>query len=251
MAKSRKNSCKGSISDRCPGTMNSACVDYDSDIYLENTSLDPDDCNTVEDLIEDIIVAVDQNTQDLNFEDFGCCLEYEASDEERGLTLKDVLSAHESKICELLDGNVGEGSGGNCEGGCGDTDPCSDNYVGAILQSNSSVTSQIVMNNMDWVISNNSSLSFKANKIGTYEVILEFVESSNVLQNQNATIGIAVDNTNPEPGIFTQTTISPRHPKTVHFFTKLIPNGVVKVAYKTNVGTYRLDYIKMIVKKVK
>lgn len=248
----KKNSCKTKISNKCGAPMSSSCVDYDSDIYRDNTTLDTEDCNTVTDVLEDLTTGLESVEDQLDFSSFGCCIEYDPADTEKGLTIKDIVKTQEALICDLqqqideIKDPEGDDKDCGCDDGCGKDNCCN------ILKSNDSLSSTIVINNDSWVNSQSGSLAYKAKEIGTYEITLEFVETSSVASTSSALLGISLDGLTPESNLFSQVTISPRHPKTVVFITKMITNTTVRVAYKRVGSTnYNIEYMKMIVKKVK
>lgn len=245
--------CKTKLSDKCGSTVSSSCVDYVGDLYPTNTSLDPDDCNTVTDIIEDIINIVDQHTEDLDFSDFGDCLDYEASDEERGITLKDVLSKHEEKICDheeriqkLEEGCSGSSDCKSCEDGCEETTGCCN-----ILKQYDSLSQELLINQNAWTNSTNNSLTYKASKTGTYKIVVEIAETSSVLTNQNAFIGISLNGFDPLNDLYSQCKISHKHTKTLNFITKMKFNDTLRLSYKKGTTDYSLEYVKMFVEKVK
>lgn len=251
---SNKKSCKTKLSDKCAPMQSSDCVDYVGELYPSNTSLDPDDCNTVTDVIEDIINILDQHTDTLDFSDFGCCIEYEVSNEEDGLTLKDVLSTHETMLCDheeritkLENGEANPNINCNsCDEGCDETDGCC-----TILKLNDTLSQVLSIDQVNWVKSSNSALNYKADKSGTYKIVLELVETSSVLSNQQAFIGISLNGLDPDNDLYSQVKLTPIHPKTINFIVKMKINDTLRVAYKRGTTAYELEYIKMIVEKVK
>lgn len=242
-----KKGCQSSYSDRCDVTVSTDCVDYQG-FLRENTSIDEKDCYTLTDVIEDLTLAVDQLEEELDFSDFeSCCIDFEPSDSDKGLTVKDVISTLSSVVCEYI--QKGEKvKDDDC--GCNKCDDgCEENSCCVILKKFESNTSVINITSNSWV--KNNTLSYKADKEGTYEVILELVEDIETTNTNKALIGISLDSFDPENSIFSQVTISPRHPKTIHFITKMIPTSTVRVAFKKTDNNYKLEYVKMIVKKIK
>lgn len=247
--------CRQKFSDTCMSRTTTDCVDYVGDLYPVNTSLDADDCNTATDIIEDIINILDQHTEALDFSEFGCCLEYEASNEEDGVTIKDVIRAHESMLCDHEDRisklEKGESSSScsdckDCGEGCDDTDGCC-----TILKYYDSYTQPLAINQINWLNSTNSALQYKANKGGVYKITLELAETTSVLPNQQAFIGISLNGLEPDSDLYSQAKLAIRYPKTITFISKMKVNDTVRVAYKRGTTNYELEYVKMFVEKVK
>lgn len=241
--------CKPTLSDRCLATMNAKCVDYEG-LLRENSTLDEDDCINVEEVIDDIIIAVDQNTDDLNFTEFGCCIEYEASDTDRGVTLKDVVGTHESMLCDIvkrLDGEEVQECQTSCEDSCED-DNCCD-----ILKKFDSLSSQISVVSSNWVNSTTQELQYKATKKGTYKFTFELgVNVSSAAMSFYA--GLSLNGLTPESSLFSQVLVNSSNSNTVTFITKMATNDVARFASKIVSGspyTFILDYVKIIVEKVK
>lgn len=240
--------CKPKLSDRCLNPMNAVCVDYDG-ILLETTTLDPDDCNTVEDVIEDVINQVDENTSDLDFTEFESCLEIEASDEDRGVTIKDVISVHDTEICDLKEQleNLRNPDETECETGCceEENDCCS------ILKKYDSVIGEVESKADAWEDTTQDALMYKALKMGTYKFTFEFGINSAMLTTQTTFAGISMNGFDPGANAFEQTLITTYNSNTVVFIKKLLVNDVVRLSLKRNGSTYIFDAIKMIVEKVK
>lgn len=240
--------CKPTLSDRCLATMNAKCVDYEG-ILRENSTLDEDGCINVEEVIEDIIVAVDQNTEDLDFTEFGCCLEYEVSDTDRGLTLKDVVETHESLLCDIvkkIDGEQTEEGHNNCgENNCEDDNCCE------ILKKFDSLSSPLTITSKNWTNNNSTELQYKATKRGTYKFTFELGinTSSSAL---SFTAGLSLNGLTPESSLFSQVVVNSQNSNTVTFISKMSTNDTARFATKTVSGVpYLLDYVKVIVEKIK
>lgn len=240
--------CKPTLSDRCLATMNAKCVDYEG-ILRENSTLDEDGCINVEEVIEDIIVAVDQNTEDLNFTEFGCCLEYEVSDTDRGLTLKDVASTHESMLCDIVKRLDGE----EVQEGCTKygEDRCEDDNCCEILKKFDSLTTPYTVNSADWKNNTSTELQYKATKRGTYKFTFELGinTSSSAL---SFTAGLSLNGLTPESSLFSQVVVNSQNSNTVTFISKMSTNDTARFATKSISGAaYILDYVKVIVEKIK
>lgn len=243
--------CKSKFNNTCIELISSDCVDYNSDIYRENTTLDKDDCNTVTDVLEDLTLGLEEVEKQLDFSGFGCCIDYEAEDSEKGLTIKDIVSTHEGLLCEY-DARLEKLEKGESNGDCGcKKDDCNDDDCCNILKKHDSYSTALTISNTNWVKSTNSSLEYKATKGGVYEIILEFVEDIETESYNEAGLGISLNGFDPNNNLFEQVKISPRHTKTVVFVVNMKLNDVARVAYKKLNDNYKLEYIKMIVKKVK
>lgn len=247
--------CKSKLSDNCMTRTTTDCTDYVGDLYPVNTSLDADDCNTATDIIEDLINILDQHTEDLDFSDFGCCIEYEASDEDKGVTIKDVISTHESMLCDHED-RISKLEGGDTSGWCGCNKECNegcDDSDGCctIMKSYDSYTQPLAINQVNWINSPNSALQYKANKGGLYKITFEFAETDSILPNQQAFIGISLNGLTPDNDLYSQTKVGVRYPKTVTFISKMKINDTVRFSYKRGTTNYELEYVKMFVEKVK
>lgn len=240
--------CKPTLSDRCLATMNAKCVDYEG-ILRENSTLEEDDCINVEEVIEDIIIAVDQNTADLNFTEFGCCIEYEVSDTDRGLTLKDVVGTHESMLCDIVKRLDGEQVEEGCNK-CGE-DNCEDDNCCETLKKFDSLSSPLTISSSNWTNNNSTELQYKATKSGTYKFTFELGinTSSSAL---SFTAGLSLNGFAPESSLFSQVVVNSSNSNTVTFISKMSTNDTARFATKAISGvTYLLDYVKVIVEKIK
>ena len=105
MSKKKKSNrnCKLDLSDGCFSRNSAKCVDYEG-ILSEYSELDPEsNCLDVEEVIEDLSNIVDDIKDAIDVSEQGCCITYTPSNEEVGLVIKDVTSAHEGMICDLVD----------------------------------------------------------------------------------------------------------------------------------------------------
>ena len=242
------NKCKPKLSDRCLTPMNAACVDYDG-ILLETTTLDPDDCNTVEDVIEDITNQVDENTTDLNFTEFESCLTVEASDEDRGVTIKDVISVHDITLCNIQEQleNLRNPDEPECQSECCDDDEgcCS------ILKKYDALSSNLTSNQDNWTPTTVDELKYKASKIGTYKFTFELGISPTMLTTQTTYVGLSLNGLDPESNLFEQVLVTAYNNNTVTFVKKMLTNDTARFATKGNGSAFLFNYVKMVVEKVK
>lgn len=240
--------CKPTLSDRCLTPMNAVCVDYDG-ILLSNTTLDADDCNTVEDVIEDIVSQVDENTSDINFSGYDGCLEIEPVSVERGITIKDVVNAHDSEICNLKTQleDLRNPDEPECESECCDDDGgcCS------ILKKYDAYSAEYVIDQEDWTPSNAVELQYKASKIGTYKFTFELGISMENDPRTSAMVGLSLNGLNPLSNLFEQTTTSFYNANTYIFIKKMLTNDVARFTTKKVSTDFPLEWVKMIVEKVK
>src|SRR5699024_9009334 len=91
--------CKLSIKNTCFSRTNAKCVDYDGCIQ-EYSTLDKEKCYNSEDIICELGNLVDEINNSIDVSSLGCCMTYTADDEEKGLLIKEVLSAHEGMLCD-------------------------------------------------------------------------------------------------------------------------------------------------------
>jgi hypothetical protein len=228
--------------------MNSVCVDYDG-ILLENTTLDAEECNTVEDVIEDLVNQVDQNTAELTFGQYESCLEIEPSNVERGLTARDILTAHESEICTLKQQfeDLRNPDEPECESECCDDDEgcCS------ILKKYDAYSTEYIINQEEWTPSNAVELQYKASKIGTYKFTFELGISMENDPGTSAMVGLSLNGLDPLSNLFEQTTTSFYNANTYIFIKKMLTNDVARFTTKKVSTDFPLEWVKMIVEKVK
>ena len=241
------NRCKPKLSDRCGSPINLKCTDYEG-MLLSNTTLDEDDCITGEGIIEDIINQVDENTEDLDFVKFASCLEIDPSDSDRGLTIADVISAHDSEICRLK-GVLEDFSNPDepCEDDC-----CEDDGCCQILKKFDAYTSPIVTaDGSDWNITTTSNLMYKATKTGTYKFTFELGCSDTNLATSTMNAGLSLNSFSPGSSLFEQVEVSGVDNITITFIKKMIPNDEARFANMIGTGIFTLDYVKMVVEKVR
>lgn len=219
------------------------CTEYFG-ILPTNTDLDVDGCHSGLDIIEDIINILDNIQDEIDLKDFGCCIEYEPSDKEEGLTLRDILETHEGAICELKE-EIDKCCNGNTDrddsDDCYKEMPCENGLVYY-----SSETTQAIINSSTWSNVSTYNLKYKTQIKGVYKVTLEVYTDVNPYD-----IGVSIDGVNPDNGIFSSVSISPNtSPATVTFILDL--NKAVNIVpyFKSGANT-AINSIKMIVEKVK
>jgi len=241
--------CKPELSDRCFPTINARCVDYEG-ILRENSTLDEDDCLNVEEVIEDLTVAIDQTTEDLNFSEFGCCLEYEVSDSDRGLTLKDVVGAHESLLCDIVKRLDGEEVPENCNN-CGEEN-CEDDTCCEILKKFDAYSTTLNVTTTDWLNSTATELQYKATKTGTYKFTFELGINASNQTTATFNVGLSLNGFAPLTSLFSQVLVTTYNSNTVTFVVKMQTNDIARFSTKKQTeATYVLNYVKMIVEKIK
>lgn len=260
MSKRKKSSrsCKLDLSDSCFSRISAKCVDYEGTLS-EYSELDPEsNCLDIEEVIEDLSNIVDDIKDAIDVSELGCCLTYTPSDEEKGLVIKDVVSAHEGLICELLDdvAELKENCGGNsnCSNGvdeCGNPIDCCD-----ILKKYAFSTQIVFLPDSGvWVDSMtfvSSDLFYKLEKKGVYKVNVEVEYSTESV----IKVGLSVNNNIPQPNPFAFTTLSTSNPVVQqHSNTTFIYDGIkgdmltLKFA-RTNTDS-EIVQVKMIIEKVK
>lgn len=69
--------CNDKIKSRCLSKTNARCVDYEGDLHAD-TNLDPDDCHSVDEVIEDINAELDDINSELDLEGIDeSCIDFE------------------------------------------------------------------------------------------------------------------------------------------------------------------------------
>lgn len=201
MAKKRK--CKPDISNRCFARVNAKCVDYEGKVH-NCSEYDDDDCINVEEAIEDLTEKVN----DLCLGDFEGegCIEYEAEDPDVGITLKDILTAHDKEICALKEGTVDDG---------GSEDEYEVDDCGNLIKKKSCcdilkhkvayADGKVLVEWLSWDNIPGVDLSYKIQRDGTYKITVEAVykgagETMRILHE-----GISVNGNNPLPNLFEST----------------------------------------------
>lgn len=93
--------CSGKISDTCGKKHNAKCITYEGDLHA-NTELENCDCHNLEDVIEDLNLAIDNINEAIDLSGLGDdCLDYDLVD---GILLvKNALKKFEEEICDIKD----------------------------------------------------------------------------------------------------------------------------------------------------
>lgn len=261
MSKKKKSnrSCKLDLSDSCFSRISAKCVDYEGTLS-EYSELDPEsNCLDIEEVVEDINNIIDDIKDAIDVSEQGCCLTYTPSDEETGLVIKDVISAHEGLICELLD-DVAElkencGGNGNCGGGvdeCGNPIDCCD-----ILKKYAFSTETVDLPNSGvWVDSltfPSSDLFYKLDKKGVYKITVEVDYQTDV----SIKLGLSVNNNSPQTNPFSFVILnSPSNGVVVeHAVTHFIHDGLngdmLTLKFAWNGSDLAVLGVKMIIEKIK
>jgi len=242
--------CKTIISDTCGAKTPLNCTDYDG-ILPTGSEYDAEDCLTGQDITEDIITILDEHTEELDFTGFGCCLEYEASDTEKGVTLHDVISKHESVLCDLLE------SCQNCSGQtksseCIDCDNLPSNYNGLVYNTVGSGNVSLGSNYIQFSPITSYDLKYKTKLKGKYKITLEIDYTGNMVSSETFSIGISVDGQTPVTGVFNQDTIKVANNSKVMHFVLDVDKGAVLLPYFKKASTISvvIEKVKLIIEKV-
>lgn len=93
--------CRNRISDRCGKRSSSVCVDYEGTLR-EGTVLDPLDCLSVQDVIEDINDGIDKLKSDTTLDNLSStCIDYPQVGD--NLTVKEAIKGLETKLEQVMD----------------------------------------------------------------------------------------------------------------------------------------------------
>lgn len=246
--------CKIKISDRCFPRTNAVCVDYEGTLVRPG-GLDEDMCHNTEDAIDHLADLVDEILEDINLSGLGCCLAYTITDEEKGLTVSDVLSSHEGMLCdheERLD-NIEE----NC---CrGKISPKQEDECGKPINNTVSFLYHsfgVGSVNIDNTYSSfkyipNSSfedLLYKCEFVGTYKVT---VETKTNTSSSSISVGLSKNNFAPLASPFSQTRIESGNYNTTTFIIEADKNDELKIKYKQESGNTVITTVKMMVELIK
>jgi len=91
--------CKDKLSRTCGKKINAKCVDYEGELH-ENTQLEACDCHSVEDVIEDMNLAINEIYESIDLSELGdSCIEYEKVDGK--ILVKEALKKLEECVCDL------------------------------------------------------------------------------------------------------------------------------------------------------
>lgn len=256
MAKTKnKKYCKPSISDRCLSKISLDCTEYEG-LLPEGSEFDEDSCISGTDIVEDIIKILDEHTDQLDLNNFGCCIEYKASDEEDGVTLKDVLETHEAHICDIedrldkLENGISDTGASN---DCTDCDNLPSNYNGLVY--NTSASGNITLNSSytQYSAITTYDLKYKTKLKGTYKITLDISYTGNSASSELFSVGISVDGQQPSAGAFNQDTIKVANNMTTLHFIVDVDKGVniIPVFKKASTIGVIVDKVKLIIEKVK
>jgi len=94
-------SCKDKVSNTCGKKSNAKCVDYEGELH-KNTKIEECDNPSVEEVIEDLNLQVDDLSEGLDLGELGNnCIAY--AKEGDTLKAKEAFLAMEEKICEIAE----------------------------------------------------------------------------------------------------------------------------------------------------
>ena len=247
--RSSKN-CKTQVSDTCPVKTPLTCTEYDG-VLPTGSEYEDDDCLTGQDIIEDIITILDEHTDQLDFSEFGCCITYEASDTEAGVKLQDVLSKHESMICDLLE-SCQNCSGNTSESECIDCENLPSNYNGLVYNTVGSGNVTLGSGYIQFSPIITYDLKYKTKLKGKYKITLEIDYTGNMVSSETFSIGVSVDGQQPANGVFNQDTVKvANNTKVMHFILE-VDKGVVLLPYFKKATTIPviIEKVKLIIEKV-
>lgn len=254
-----KNYCKPKLSDTCLGArVNLVCTDYDG-ILPEGSEYDEDSCLSGQDIIEDIINILDDHTEQLDFTDFGCCLTYEASDPEVGVTLQDVMSTFEGHICDLLE-KCGDVDDCGCQNSNNEpTQPCNtdcDNLQpsqnGLVFHTTGigDVTLDSTYNNFTPITS--YQLNYKTKVAGVFKITIDLDYTGNTLSSETFEVGVNIDGQQPASGAFNKDTVKvANNSKTLHFVVEVGKGVNLTPSFKkASTQSVVIEKAKVIIEKV-
>jgi len=95
-------SCRDKIKDRCLKKVNATCVDYEGALSSE-TNLDPLDCHTVEEVLEDMNDQLDDIYEQIDLDGIDeSCIDFQ--EEETGkIKVKEAILALTSKLKDIME----------------------------------------------------------------------------------------------------------------------------------------------------
>lgn len=246
--------CKLNISNTCLTRTNAKCVDYEGTL-IKLDGLDEDLCHNVEDAIDYLGDEVDDIKEDIDVSGLGCCMTYTVTDEEKGLTVADVLSSHEGMLCdheerlnEMQDNCCGGAGSGTQEDDCGK--PVNSN-VSYRESSFGTGSANIDATYNDFKFIPNSSFSdllYKCEFTGTYKVT---VETEADTTSTSIIAGLSKNDFAPDASPFSQTKIEGVMYNTTNFIVQATKNDELKIKYKQGVGSTVVTTVKMIVELIK
>ena len=250
--KRKKNYCRPTISDTCLTKIPLTCTEYDG-ILPVGSQYEDDECLSGQDIIEDIINILDDHTEQLDMSEFGCCIDYTASDVEKGVVLKDVLSKHENMLCHLLENCCNGESDTTPTSPCQDCDEITENERGLVFNTTGvgNVTLNTAYTNFSPITS--YTLNYKTKVKGTYKITVDIDYTGSTASSEQFEVGISLDGQQPTTGAFNQDTAKvANNTKTLHFITDVNKgvniNTFFKKAPSVNVV---IEKVKVIIEKVK
>lgn len=254
MCKKRaKKYCKPTINDTCLSKINLVCTEYDG-VLPVGSKYDEDECISGQDIIEDIIEILDDHTEQLDFSEFGCCIDYTPSDTESGLQLQDVLSKHENIICHLLENCCVDKDTTQKPEDCDDT--CEDitvNHIGLVFNTTGVGNTLIDNSYANFTTITPYALNYKTKVKGVYKITLDIDYTGNFSSNEVFSVGISLDGQQPQTGAFIQDTVKvANNSVTMHFLIDTT-HGVNIIPYFKKAPTIlvTIEKVKLIIEKVK
>lgn len=255
MVKNKKKGrdCKVSLSDRCLQRSSAKCVDYEGELS-EHTELDSESCHNVEDVIEDINNIIDDIKDAIDVTGLGCCLDYEAEDEEVGLTVRDVLVTHEGVLCDFEERITELEKGGGNSSNCGSVNECGEPTNGCDIfeYSNFGIGSQVIDSRSFQTFKAISSiayngLQYKFKKRGKYKVTVEIDANTDT---NGLAVGISSNNQEPETNPFSQIALRGQLHHSITFLVDAKKNDDLKLKFKLLEGTVDLNFVKILIEKI-
>lgn len=236
-----RKKCAPKLSDRCFSRVSAKCVDYEGKLP-KCTNIDEDDCLNVEEIIEEVIDKVDELCL-TGFEGEGC-IDYTPSDPSKGLSLEDILLAHDREICNLQGGDGGVPPAGDPVDNCGNPIvSCCEvlKYYGA-WEGDFDLERH-------YLDPSNGDVSYQIQEVGTYKFTIDSVFS----EMSNIQIGLFINENPPSQTLFEEMKMFSQFNNTVHFIKSLQPGDIAKIKYNEGmVGNYNsLKSFKLIVEKVR
>ena len=246
--------CKGKIGNTCGKKHPAKCIDYEG-TYHNNTELEVCDCNSLEDVIEDINSELNDINDSIDLTNLGeSCIEY--TQEGDTLKVSEALLAIESKVCELVE-HTGLGAPEPCPG-CNE-DPCGESggCCTGLVHYGYGVGEFFVDDNIYDVwktvtVGGYTDLEYTILQSGTYKVTLDIGCAEEDI-NGRCYIGISLNNIDPITSPFTQYEVIPlSNSHTFHFILPNVNNNTpLKVKFKGNaIGSVAFDGIKIIIEKI-
>lgn len=229
------------------------CTKYEGRI-LENGDLLSCDCHTVEEVIEDLTIVVDEIYEQVFLDSFNSvcdALTYEKNEDGK-VTISEILRVHDQKLCELI-AHTGLNAPTDCPecvDPCGSSSPCAGTGVVFTKYSSGSVVISAA-NAANWtaISSNGYNFEYVALKDGNLKLTLDF-GCTEAAVGGTAMVGIGINSLSPELGNpFSEYTLDPAvNSKTVHFFLQNVKkNDILKLKFKAGAQPINISSIKMII----